>query len=123
VALATQRVKSAWPQETGQVFPATIKNNSTTVSKPSSDVTNQCKHQDNLKALLEDMKNKYSFKATVMSIRLQRECLLEGSNYTRNCICEDLLSVKIEKGLSSDLTIIFHLEALQITPIPTFLQA
>jgi hypothetical protein len=45
-----------------------------------------------------------------MSIRLETEYLLEGSNYTRNCICEHLILVKIEKGLSSELTIIFHLE-------------
>lgn len=123
MALATQKVKSAWPQDKGLVFPAAIKNDITTVSKTSSDVTNQCKHQDKLKVLLEDMKNKYSFKVTVMSIRLQRERPLDGSNYTRNCICEHLISVKIEKGLSSGLTIIFHLEALKITTIPTFLQA
>jgi len=50
-------------------------------------------------ALLEDMNNRYSIKLTVMSIRLQTEHLLEGSTYTRNCICEHLISLKIEKGL------------------------
>ena len=88
----------------------TIKNDSTTVSRTSSDVTNQCKHQDSLKALLEDMNSKYSFKVTVISIRLETEHLLEGSNYIRNCICQHLISVKIEKGLSSEFMIIFHLE-------------
>jgi len=80
------------------------------VSKTSSDVTNQYKHLDNLKAFVEGMKNRYSFKVTVMLMKLETEHLLEGSNYTRNCICEHLISIKIETGLSSDLIIIFHLE-------------
>jgi hypothetical protein len=56
------------------------------------------------------MKNKYSFKVTVMLIGLETEHLLEGYNYTGNCIFEHLISVKIENGLNSDLTIICRLE-------------
>jgi len=80
------------------------------VSKTSSDVTNQYKHLDNLKAFVEDMKNKYSFKVTFMLIKLETQHLLEGSNYRRNSICEHLISIKIETVLSSDFIIIFHLE-------------
>lgn len=80
------------------------------MSKTSSDVTDQYIHLDNLKAFLEDIKNKYSFKVTVMLIKLETEHLLEGFNYTRNCICEHLISIKIETELSSDLIIIFSLE-------------
>ena len=64
------------------------------------------------------MKNKYSFKVTVMSIRLETEHILKGSNYIRNCICEHLVPVKIKKWLSSDLTITFHLEGTKIYSNP-----
>jgi hypothetical protein len=56
------------------------------------------------------MKKKYSFKVTDMLIGLETEHLLERYNYTRNCICQHLISIKIEKGLNSDLTIICHLD-------------
>jgi hypothetical protein len=77
VALVTQSAKSAWSQETAQVYSAVTRYNSTTVSKTSSDVANQCENHDSLQALLEDMKNTKSFQVIVLSIRLETEHLLE----------------------------------------------